>query len=97
MACEYVREYYGVQACIGRRITYKKREGVIAADRGNYIGVNFDDCKPNVILNFHPKTEGLEYGEMGEVRKMTRSQKKYQAYLDSEISCTFAEYLGIRI
>lgn len=94
MSCEYVRKYYGVPACIGRRILFKGKPGIIAEDRGHYIGVNFDEDKPGVICNVHP-TDGVEYGEMGKVRKMTRSQKRYRDYIRSEYPGTFAEYLGI--
>lgn len=94
MSCEYVRENYGVPACIGRRITFRGKEGVIAKDRGHYIGVNFDEDKPGQICNVHP-TDGVEYGEMGRIRKMTRSQARYQKWLHSDIDCTFAEWLGI--
>jgi hypothetical protein len=95
MSCEYVQENYGVPACIGRRISYKGKEGIIAEDRGHYIGITMDDEKPGHINNFHPKTEGLEYLGMGKVRPMTRSQKRYKDYIDSEYPESFAEYLGI--
>lgn len=80
-ACEYVREHYGVPAVIGRRVTVNGKPGVIAADRGNYIGVNFDDAKPGQIDNAHP-TSGVEYGEMGTVRKPSRWNARYQRYLE---------------
>jgi hypothetical protein len=57
------------------------KAGIIAADRGNYIGVNFDTDKPGVICNCHP-TSDVEYGEIGAIRKMTKSQRRYQKYLD---------------
>lgn len=79
--CEYVREHYGVPAEIGRRVTIDGRPGVITADRGHYIGVTFDDQKPNMIMNAHP-TWKIEYGELGRVRPMTASQRRYQEYLD---------------
>lgn len=94
MSCEYVRNYYGVPACIGRRITFRGKEGIISEDRGHYIGVNFDEDKPGEVCNVHP-TDGVEYGGMGKIRKMTRSQARYRAYLRSEADCTFAEWLGI--
>lgn len=96
MNCGYVRETYGVPACIGRIVTYKGRKGVISEDRGNYIGVTFDDQKPGHVSNFHPKTEELVYGGMGKVRKMTRSQQRYQDYLRGEYCESFAEWLGIK-
>ena len=96
MSCEYVRKYYGVPACIGRRIKFIGKLGTISEDRGHYIGVNFDDSKPGVISNVHP-TDGVEYLEMGKVRKMTRSQQRYQDYLRvSECYESFAHYLGIK-
>ena len=91
--CNYVREYYGVDACIGRRIKFKDREGTIAEDRGHYIGVNFDDEKAGVVLNVHP-TDHVEYLGMGKIRKMTRAQKNYQDYLKSECNESFAEWMG---
>ena len=95
--CEYVREYYGVPACIGRGVICYGKSGVIVEDRGNYIGVNLDEDKPNIINNYHP-TDNVVYGEMREIRKirkMTRSQQRYRDYIGSEYSGTFAEYLGI--
>lgn len=93
MSCEYVRKYYGVPAEIGRRVIVYGKPGIIAADRGNYIGVNFDCDKPGVIHNAHP-TDHVEYGGMGTVRKMTRSQARYREYLDSD-GCfdSFAHFL----
>jgi hypothetical protein len=78
--CEYVRKTYGVPACIGRRVKVEGKPGIIAEDRGNYIGVNFDSDKPGVILNAHP-TWKVEYLRMGKIRKMTRSQRNYQDYI----------------
>lgn len=93
--CEYVKNYYGVPACIGRRITFKGRPGIIAEDRGHYIGVNFDDDKPGIIFSVHP-TDDVEYGELGQIRKMTRSQKRYQEYLKvADCYESFAAFLGV--
>lgn len=79
MSCEYVSNYYQVPAEIGRKVTIYGRSGIIAADRGSYIGVNFDDDRPGVICNAHP-IDGVEYGEMGRLRNLTESQKRYQRY-----------------
>lgn len=81
MSCEYVRNHYGVPAAIGRRVVVNGRPGVIAMDRGNYIGVNFDNDKPGHIQNAHP-TWKVTYGEMGKVRKPSRSQARYQRWLE---------------
>ena len=93
MSCEYVREHYGVPAVIGRRVVIGGKPGVIAEDRGHYIGVNLDADKPGVICNAHP-TSDVEYGGIGAVRKMTRSQERYRDYLRLETTLTFAEWIG---
>lgn len=95
MNCEYVRQYYGVPACIGRRVMVYGKPGIIAEDRGHYIGVNMDAHKPHQIENYHP-TDGVEYLGMGKVRKMTRSQQRYRDYLLEDSSCTFAEWLKFK-
>lgn len=95
MNCEYVREHYGVPARIGRRVVVSGKPGIIAADRGHYIGVTFDTDKPGVIHNAHP-TSNVEYLEMGMLRPMTRSQRRYAEYLDvADCFENFAAYLGI--
>jgi hypothetical protein len=95
MDCEYVRNYYGVPACIGRKITLNGRPGIIAEDRGHYIGVNFDSDKPGIVRNVHP-TDMIEYGDLGGIRRLTRSQKRYRDYLKvADCYENFAAFLGI--
>lgn len=94
MKCEYASNYYNVPADIGRAVIVNGESGVIAEDRGNYIGVNFDHDKPGIIKNCHP-TWKVEYGELAQIRKMTRSQRNYQEYLRADLDCSFPEYLGI--
>jgi hypothetical protein len=77
---EYAKAHYNVPADIGRRVVVNGKPGIIAEDRGNYIGVNFDSDKPSVISNCHP-TWKVEYGEIGTIRKMTKSQKRYAEFL----------------
>lgn len=89
----YARSYYGVPACIGRLIDYDGKPGIIAEDRGNYIGVNFDADKPGVVCNVHPTDEKLSYLGMGVVRRMTRSQARYKRYEKSESDESFGEWL----
>lgn len=92
MSCEYVREYYGVPAVIGRRVVVYGEPGIIAEDRGHYIGVNLDRDKPGVIVNAHPTSE-VQYGEMGVIRKMTRSQARYKRFLEyGECFSTFVDF-----
>ena len=92
MNCKYVRDYYKVPAQIGRRVRIGGNEGIIAEDRGHYIGVNLDKDKPGVIRNYHP-TDGVEYLDLGKVRKLTRSQRNYRDFLNLDSSMTFAEWM----
>ena len=81
MNCEYVKKYYGVPAEIGRRVVVDGKPGVIAADRGHHIGVNFDADKPGDISPCHPIWR-VEYGGMARVRRMTKSQQRYKRFLE---------------
>jgi hypothetical protein len=81
MACEYVAKYYGVPACIGRRVEINGKPGIIAEDMGAYIGVLMDSDNPNQINPYHP-THKVKYLGMGKVRKMTRSQLRYRKFLN---------------
>jgi len=78
---QYAKDYYGVPADIGRCVIVNGRPGIIAEDRGHYIGVNFESDSPGDIRNCHP-TSNVEYGDMGIMRKMSRSQARYQRYLE---------------
>lgn len=90
---EYIRNAYRVPAEIGRRVVIDGKPGVIAEDRGAYIGVVLDENPPNRIRPYHP-THLVEYGEMGEVRKMTRSQQRYRDYLEvADCFDGFGDYL----
>jgi hypothetical protein len=96
MALEYVRDYYGVPAEIGRLVTVYGKPGIITADRGHYIGVTFDTDKPYVVRNAHPTSE-VVYGEMGAPRKLTQAQRRYQEYLDvADLYEDFAHFLFSR-
>lgn len=81
MTCEYVKNYYQVPACIGRRVEVDGKQGVIAKDLGHYIGVNFDNDKAGAILPCHP-TWKVKYLGMGKLRKLTASQMRYRRYLE---------------
>jgi hypothetical protein len=88
----YVRNYYGVPAALGRRVVIGNRPGIIAADRGHYIGVTFDTDKPGTIHNAHP-VDSVTYGGMGTIRPMTASQRRYSEFLDADCGHTFGEWL----
>lgn len=81
MSFEYIKMHYGVPAEIGRRVKVNGKPGIIAADRGHYIGVNFDASKPEVIMNAHPTSE-VEYLEMGVVRKPSRYAARAARFLE---------------
>lgn len=90
----YVIENYGVPARIGRIVKMQDRQGVIAADRGHYIGVNFDDDKAGVISNVHPTD--VEYLGLGSVRKLSASQERYRKYLEvADCYESYPQYLGL--
>lgn len=91
MNCEYVRKIYGVPAKIGMRVTVHGKPGIIAEDRGHYIGVNFDSDKPGVVKNVHP-TDGVEYLGMGKIRKPSIARKRYERYL--EYGSSFDSFLA---
>ncbi|WP_259524167.1 hypothetical protein [Shewanella baltica] len=78
---DYIKQHYAVPAAIGRLVKVNGRSGVIVKDCGHHLGVNFDDDKPGVISHCHPTWE-VEYGEIGNIRKQTKSQQRYQRYLE---------------
>lgn len=91
----YVKTYYGVPADIGRKVEYRGKPGIIYCDGGNYVAVNFDEAKPGECSYVHPTDPDLKYGEMGKLRKMTKSQQRYRDFLRSDCGLSFAEYLGL--
>jgi len=95
--CEYVRQYYGVNACVGRRVIAYGKPGVIAEDRGHYIGILLDCDKPGNVNNYHP-VDGIEYlDEIGKVRPLTRSQRRYREYKHADwFDGSFTAWLGIK-
>jgi hypothetical protein len=91
---EYIKNYYKVPAEFGREIMFEgKRKGIIVEDKGNYIGVNFYDSKPDVILPLHP-TSGVEYLEtIGKIRKVSRSKERYRLFLQADTDMKFIDWL----
>lgn len=89
----YVRAYYGVPAERGRRVVVDGDPGVIAEARGNYIGVLFDQCAPTHVYSCHPTWRVTYLDEIAPVRRATRSQIRYQQFLDADTGLTFGEYL----
>ena len=69
------------------------KPGVIAEDRGHYIGVNFDADRPGVIRNAHPVSD-VTYLGMGHVRPISRSQRRYLRWLEvGDCFSSFREFL----
>ncbi len=98
MNCEYVRDYYDVPARVNMRVEYRGQGGIIWKDGGNYVCVCMDSDKPGATVNIHPTDPDLKYLEMGEPRKMTRSQRRYKEYLDScyyDAGDSFSTFLGV--
>ncbi len=81
--CAYVQAQYGVPARIGMRVVVDGKPGIIVKDCGHHLGVNFDADKPGLVKRCHP-TWKITYGKMGKIRPMTRSQQRYQDYLNSD-------------
>jgi hypothetical protein len=81
--CKYIKEYYKVPADIGRRIKVNGVAGTIVEDRGNYLGVNFDNDKPGVIRNVHP-TWKVEYMGMGIIRRSKKQDADYVVGVSTE-------------
>lgn len=92
---EYIRSRYSVPAEYGRRIHYKGRTGIIVKDLGSYIGVTFDDEKPTNVHTMHP-TYRIKYMDLGQPRKLTASQQRYQDYLDADSGLSFIEWVKRR-
>lgn len=55
----YIKRTYGVYPYIGQKVVMDGKPGIIAEDRGNYVGVIFDD-NPNIIASCHP-TWNIKY------------------------------------
>ena len=81
MELAYIKAYYGVSASINQRVTVDGKPGIIVADQGHHLGVNFDEDKPGTISNCHP-TWRVDYLEIGTARKQTKAQARYQRYLE---------------
>jgi hypothetical protein len=93
---DYIRSYYGVPAETGRRVRFSDKgclkEGVIVGTNGLYIKIHFDgEKKPSGF--YHPEWK-MEYLEMGEVPKVSRSKARYQRFLSLDSSMTFREFLA---
>lgn len=94
MSCEYVRQYYGVPACIGRRVVAYGKPGIIVKDCGHHIGIALDDDPKRRVGHYHP-VDGIVYGEMADEIPKPPKRTKWDQYYDEESSLDFHEWLGI--
>lgn len=86
MSYEYVNQYYRINACTGRRVIAYGEPGVIAQDKGNYIGILLDKDEPGDIEPYHP-IDGIEYlDEVVAVRQLParkrKSKERYKRFLE---------------
>ena len=87
---EYVRGYYGVPAFKNRVVFAKARRGVISGASGPHVKVWLDGDSHDGC--YHPSD--LRYTEeFAPLPKLTRSQRNYRAYLNSECNETFIEFM----
>jgi len=89
---QYIRDYYKVPAVKGRRVIVYGKPGVIVGSSGPHLLVNFDEDKSTLFKPCHPTAE-VQYGEMGKIRKLSRSQQRYLEYLHSDCGDKFGEWL----
>lgn len=95
MNFEYVKQYYGVPAELGRDVVIGGKTGTITSDQGNYIGVTFHDDKRKYSLPCHPTSEVVYLDTFSDLKRFrpTRSQERYRQYLSEDYSGSFGEYL----
>ena len=99
MKFEYVNNYYGVNAELGRDVIIGSRLATITSDRGNYIGVTFHDDARRNDLPCHPTSDVIYLDSFTDLKtikpKNSRSKQRYLDYLSADSSLSFKEWLGI--
>ena len=92
----YINQYYGVVACLGRRVVADGKPGIIIGAENANIVVNLDEHKPGQRTFWHP-TWNMTYLDIGKIRPMSAGQKRYQEYLNARewFDGSFAEWLGV--
>jgi len=94
MEFNYIRKTYNVPACTGRRVKVYGKLGTIVRDCGHHLGVNFDEDKPSRVCRVHPTSE-VEYLEkIVTPRRISRSAKRYQEWLNADTGHSFANWIG---
>lgn len=97
---DYVNQYYGVNACVGRRVVAYGKPGVIVEDFGHHIGIVLDDQPMDEPGRYHP-IDGITYGEVVEYTppklssRKQRSKLNYRDFNRADYGHEFHEWLGI--
>jgi hypothetical protein len=97
---EYVNEYYGVNACVGRRVVAYGKPGTIIKDFGNYVGIVLDEAPLDDPRRYHP-IDGIVYGDVITYTppkvpaRKARSRGNYREYLHADYGHEFHVWLGI--
>lgn len=87
---EYIRNYYNVPAVVGRVVRYKDKRGVVSGASGPHVKVWFDGEKHDTVV--HPRD--LEWSnELGPLPTLTRGRRNYRAWLHSETSESFIDFM----
>lgn len=92
--CDYVRQHYGVPACIGRRVIAYGKPGIIVKDCGHHIGIALDDDPKRRVGHYHP-VDGIQYGEMADKLPKPAKRTNWDKFIDDDIDIDFHEWLGI--
>jgi hypothetical protein len=88
---QYVRDYYKVPAYVGRVVYAGGKRGVVVGASGPHLKVNLDGARhPGV---YHPTDSMRWTEETAPLPKRTRSQRNYDAYLHSETTESFIEFM----
>lgn len=99
---EYVNQYYGVNACVGRRVLAYGKPGTIVKDFGHHIGIILDDEPLSEPGRYHP-IDGITYGEVVDYAppklssRKQRAKQNYRDFIDADYGHDFHEWLGISL
>lgn len=88
---QYVRDYYHVPAVVGRVVYARGKRGVVVGASGPHVKVHIDGERRAGI--YHPTDEMRWTDEFAPLPKKTRAERNYDAYLHSETSETFIEFM----
>lgn len=88
---QYVRDYYHVPAYVGRVVYAGRKRGIVVGASGPHVKIHIDGERHAGV--YHP-TDGLQWTEeSAPLPKLSRSQRNYDCYLNSESNESFIEWL----